>query len=46
MKTENCSISKVLAQNATSFYIPPFQRSYAWGKTEIERFFEDIKKNY
>jgi uncharacterized protein with ParB-like and HNH nuclease domain len=44
MKTENCSISKVLAQNATSFYIPPFQRSYAWGKTEIERFFEDIKK--
>lgn len=28
--------------NATSFFIPPFQRAYAWGKTEIERYFSDI----
>jgi len=26
------------------FFIPPFQRAYAWGKQEIERFFEDIKR--
>ena len=42
MKTENHSINDVLAKNATSFFIPPFQRSYAWGKPEIKRFFNDI----
>jgi len=42
MKTENHSINDVLAKNATSFFIPPFQRAYAWGKAEIERFFSDI----
>ncbi|WP_264695916.1 DUF262 domain-containing protein [Candidatus Nitrosacidococcus sp. I8] len=42
MKTDNCSISDVLEKNSTSFFIPPFQRSYAWGKTEIERFFDDM----
>ena len=44
MKTETHSIHDVLAKNATSFFIPPFQRAYAWGKQEIERFFEDIKR--
>jgi uncharacterized protein with ParB-like and HNH nuclease domain len=42
MKTENHSINDVLAKNATSFFIPPFQRAYAWGKQEIERYFSDI----
>lgn len=42
MKTENHSINDVLAKNATSFFIPPFQRAYAWGKPEIQRFFNDI----
>jgi len=42
MKTESHSINDVLAKNATSFFIPPFQRAYAWGKTEIERYFSDI----
>lgn len=42
MKTENHSINDVLAKNATSFFIPPFQRAYAWGKTEIERYFSDV----
>jgi len=42
MKTENHSIHDVLAKNATSFFIPPFQRSYAWGKPEIDRFYGDI----
>jgi uncharacterized protein with ParB-like and HNH nuclease domain len=44
MKTETHSIYDVLSKNATSFFIPPFQRAYAWGKQEIERFFEDIKR--
>ena len=42
MKTDNQSISEVLTLNSTSFYIPPFQRAYAWGKPEIERYFSDI----
>lgn len=42
MKTENHSVNDVLAKNATSFFIPPFQRAYAWGKPEIERFFSDL----
>ncbi len=44
MKTESHPISYVLTQNNTSFFIPPFQRAYAWGKTEIERYFDDICK--
>jgi len=44
MKTEVHSIHDVLAKNATSFFIPPFQRAYAWGNQEIERFFEDIRR--
>ncbi|MEA3452305.1 MAG: DUF262 domain-containing protein, partial [Bacteroidota bacterium] len=42
MKTESHSINDVLAKNATSFFIPPFQRAYAWGKPEIQRYFSDI----
>lgn len=42
MKTESHSINDVLAKNATSFFIPPFQRAYAWGKSEIERYYSDI----
>lgn len=44
MKTESHSIHDVLAKNATSFFIPPFQRAYAWGKPQIERFFDDISR--
>ncbi len=42
MKTDNQSINDVLTQNNTSFFIPPFQRAYAWGKNEIDRYFDDI----
>ena len=42
MKTESHSINDVLAKNATSFFIPPFQRAYAWGRPEIERYFSDV----
>lgn len=31
-------------KNATSFFIPPFQRAYAWGKPEIERYFSDVSR--
>lgn len=44
MKTESHSINDILAKNATSFFIPPFQRAYAWGRTEIERYFSDISR--
>ncbi len=44
MKTESHSINDVLAKNATSFFIPPFQRAYAWGSPEIERYFSDVSR--
>lgn len=44
MQTETHSIHDVLSKNATSFFIPPFQRAYAWGKNEIERYFSDIER--
>ncbi len=42
MKVENKNISEVLSKNSTSFFIPPFQRAYAWGPTEIDRYFDDL----
>lgn len=44
MKTESYSINDVLAKNATSFFIPPFQRAYAWGKPEVEKYFSDVSR--
>jgi len=44
MRTESHSINDVLAKNATSFFIPPFQRAYAWGHSEIERYFSDVSR--
>lgn len=44
MKTESHSINDVLSKNATSFFIPPFQRAYAWGRPEIERYFNDVRR--
>ena len=44
MKTESHSIDEVLSKNVTSFFIPPFQRAYAWGKPEILRYFEDLMR--
>lgn len=41
MKTAPHSIDEILRKN-TSFFIPPFQRAYAWGKNEIERYFSDV----
>lgn len=44
MKTEVTSINDILTKNNTSFFIPPFQRSYAWGGNEINRFYADLSK--
>lgn len=42
MRPEAHSINYVLKMNSTSFFIPPFQRAYAWGRPEIERYFSDV----
>jgi len=44
METERHPIGEILRNHATSFFIPPFQRSYAWGKPEIERFYNDLQR--
>ncbi len=43
MKTDNQSIEEVLSRDV-AFFIPPFQRGYAWGKQEIERYFNDVSR--
>ncbi len=40
MKTFATTIEDLIAKNV--FYIPPFQRPYAWSKVQLERFFDDI----
>lgn len=42
MRPESHSINDVITKNVTSFFIPPFQRAYAWGKPEIDRYYSDI----
>lgn len=44
MKASSKSITEVLAQENVTFFIPPFQRSYAWGKEEVKRLCDDVKK--
>ncbi|MCL1881576.1 MAG: DUF262 domain-containing HNH endonuclease family protein [Oscillospiraceae bacterium] len=44
MKVTSESIHAVLSQNNSSFYIPPFQRAYSWGKPEQNRYFDDIRR--
>lgn len=44
MRVENKSINEVLSKNSSSFFIPPFQRSYSWGKQEIDRYYDDIER--
>jgi uncharacterized protein with ParB-like and HNH nuclease domain len=44
MKVECKSINEVLSINNSSFFIPPFQRAYAWGSQEIERYYADISR--
>ncbi|MDR0500265.1 MAG: DUF262 domain-containing HNH endonuclease family protein [Coriobacteriales bacterium] len=44
MKTETKNIYEVLGSGSEVFYIPPFQRSYAWGNDEINRYFSDLSQ--
>lgn len=44
MKTDVKSVSEFLGGNMDPFFIPPFQRAYAWGTPELSRFFSDVEK--
>lgn len=44
MKVETDNISNLIAGKVSSFFIPPYQRAYAWGKPQLTRFFEDIMR--
>lgn len=44
MKTSNSSIFVALSLNNTSFFIPPYQRAYSWGREQINRFFDDVMR--
>ena len=42
MNVITTNIKEILSKNSSSFFIPPFQRAYSWGKQEIDRYFDDI----
>lgn len=42
MDVQRSNLKDLVAKNVTSFYIPPYQRAYAWRKAEITRFFGDL----
>lgn len=42
MDVQRSNLKDLVAKNVTSFYIPPYQRAYAWKKAEITRFFRDL----
>ena len=42
MDVQRSNLKELVAKNVTSFYIPPYQRAYAWRKAEITRFFGDL----
>lgn len=42
MKVQSSNLKDLVAKDVTSFYIPPYQRAYAWRKAEITRFFGDL----
>lgn len=44
MQLRTYSISDVLKLSNTTFFIPPFQRAYAWEKKELDRYFSDIDR--
>ncbi len=41
-KAESKSASNILCQGTEGFYIPAYQRAYAWSEGNIQRLFEDI----
>lgn len=42
MNVQSSNLRDLVAQNVTSFFIPPYQRAYAWRSAEIARFFGDL----
>lgn len=42
MKVQSSNLKDLVAKDVTSFYIPPYQRAYAWREAEITRFFRDL----
>lgn len=44
MQASSVRLEELLGGNSSPFFIPPFQRSYAWEKPELGRFFDDVKK--
>ncbi len=46
---QNLSVEKILGTNDSNnevyYKIPPYQREYAWGKEQWEKFFDDILEN-
>lgn len=44
MDVQKETVKSLLGNSQHFFFIPPFQRAYAWGKEEIDRFFDDVRR--
>lgn len=44
MQASSIQLEELLGGNNNPFFIPPFQRSYAWERSELSRFFYDIER--
>jgi len=44
MRSLDNQILKLLSNNDVTFFIPPYQRNYGWGKDMCEIFYKDIEK--
>lgn len=44
MRSLDNKILKLLSNNDVTFFIPPYQRNYEWGKEMCEIFYKDIEK--
>ena len=40
---ESLTIQKLFDAKNRQFEIPAYQRSYSWGKTQIEQFIDDLR---
>jgi hypothetical protein len=45
-EAESQSVRKLLSEPGVGFYIPPYQRPYAWSKDKVDRLFDDSMNGF
>lgn len=45
-EAESQSVRRLLSEPGVGFYIPPYQRPYAWSKDKVDRLFDDCMNGF